>query len=192
MFSYPTVFVITGPSGVGKSTILEQVFQVLEPHITFAVSSTTRDPRPGEEDGVDYNFVSKDQFQELIKADALLEWAEVFGNYYGTPWKALDEPLNQGKSVILDLDIQGHRNIRKSSCKAVHIFVAPPGNSLDVLRERLEKRGETAENIAKRMSEAQQIMDAAHEYDYVIVNDDLNTAVFAMLGFLMCEMDGLL
>lgn len=192
MNGFPTVFVITGPSGVGKSTLLEQVMPCIGNDIAFSVSSTTRDPRPGEEDGVDYHFTDRETFREMIKADQFLEWAEVFGNYYGTPWSALDTPLNRGQSVVLDLDIQGHRTIRNSACKAVHIFIAPPGNSLGVLKHRLEKRGESVQNIIKRMAEAQEIMDAAYEYDMVIVNDDEQTAVFALMGYMLAHMNGLL
>ena len=175
---------------MGKSTILEQVFNVLGPHITFAVSSTTRDPRPGEEDGVDYNFTTRENFQELIEGGELLEWAEVFDNFYGTPWKALNDPLLQGKSVVLDLDVQGHRSVRQSDCKAVHVFVMPP--SIQDLGDRLRKRGEKTSIMERRMNEAQEIMNVAHEYDHVIINDDLNTAVFAMLGVFLSEMEGLL
>lgn len=184
---FPTVFVITGPSGVGKSTMLEQAMTPLS-DLVFSVSSTTRDPRPGEENGVDYHFIDQAQFKEERARGEFLEWAEVFGNFYGTSRRAVQDALDAGNSVVLDLDVQGHRSVRQSDLDAVHIFIAPP--SLGTLKHRLEKRGEATQNIIRRMAEAETIMAAQHEYDHVIVNDDLQTAVFALLGVFMAHMEG--
>lgn len=185
---YPTAFVITGPSGVGKSTLLEQAMYPVSEDLVFSVSSTTREPRPGEEDGVDYHFVTPEDFKAALAENRFIEHAQVFGNWYGTSWSAVQEPMEEGKSVVLDLDLQGHRTLRAADFDAVHIFIAPP--SLGTLKHRLEKRGEKTQNIIRRMAEAETILEAQHEYDHVVVNDDLQTAVFALLGIFMAHMEG--
>ena len=182
------IFVVTGPSGVGKSTIYEQILSTLGHCLKKSLSATTRDPRPGEEHGVDYLFVTQEQFDADKDAGLFLEHAGVFGRSYGTYASTVDKIL-ETHSVLMDLDIQGHRSVRELRPESIHIFIKPP--SLEVLRERLEGRGDPKDIIDRRMSEAQEIMDVSYEFDYVILNDDLNTAVMAILGIMLAELEGL-
>lgn len=151
-----------------------------------SVSHTTRGMRPGEEDGIHYHFVSKDKFEELIEQKSFLEYAEVFGNYYGTsrPW--IEENLDKGIDVFLDIDWQGARQIREQMPLAKSIFILPP--SKEELERRLNARGQDSEAvIAKRMNEAQSEISHYNEYDYVIVNDDFDTAVLDFKSILRAE-----
>lgn len=141
-----------------------------------SVSHTTRQPRPGEVDGVHYNFTSVSQFKQLIADNEFLEWAEVFGNYYGTSRSAIVANLRQGIDVFLDIDWQGARQIRQQAPGTLGIFILPP--SLTELQQRLENRGQDSESvIAKRMAQAQSEMSHADEYEYLIINDNFNTAL---------------
>ncbi|WP_087023354.1 guanylate kinase [Thaumasiovibrio subtropicus] len=182
-----TLYIVSAPSGAGKSSIISAL---MEKNPTYAmkvsVSHTTRDPRPGEEDGVHYNFVTKEQFKALIAENAFLEYAEVFGNYYGTsrPW--IEDNLEKGIDVFLDIDWQGARQIREQMPEARSIFILPP--SRVELERRLNARGQdSAEVIAKRMSEARSEISHYNEYDYVIVNDDFDVAVMDMKAVLRAE-----
>ncbi|USD65162.1 guanylate kinase [Vibrio sp. SCSIO 43136] len=182
-----TLYIVSAPSGAGKSSLISAL---LEKNPTYAmkvsVSHTTRDPRPGEEDGVHYHFVSKGEFESLIGEGAFLEHAQVFGNYYGTsrPW--IEDNLDKGIDVFLDIDWQGAQQIRKQMPKAKSIFILPP--SKEELERRLNARGQdSAEVIAKRMAEAQSEISHYNEYDYVIVNDDFDTAVLDFKAILRAE-----
>ena len=145
------LFVLSGPSGVGKSTILKDLAERQE--FYFSVSATTRDPRPGEENGVHYHFHTAEEFQKLIEDDALLEWAEYVGNYYGTPAKYVDEAMESGRNVILDIEVQGAGQVKKSRPEAVRIFIAPP--SWEELERRLTERGTDSAEKSKSVWHAQ-------------------------------------
>lgn len=167
------LIVVSAPSGCGKGTILAKVFE--HGNFFYSVSATTRPPRAGEEDGVNYYFMSADKFKELADGGGMLEYAEYCGNYYGTPAKAVHDKLSEGKDVVLEIEVQGAAKIREKCPEAVFIFILPP--SRDALRERLEKRGtESAEYIDRRVGKAAAEMEYAYNYDYVIVNDDVDRA----------------
>jgi len=174
-----SLFIISSPSGAGKSSLTNALLQRFgEERMQLSVSHTTRAPRPGEQDGVHYHFVDKAAFQALIEQDAFFEYAEVFGNYYGTSKLAVDEMLAQGIDVFLDIDWQGGRQVRKLSPEAIGIFILPP--SREELERRLNSRGQdSAEVIAGRMAEAVSEMIHYDEYEYLIVNDDFEQALDA-------------
>ena len=168
------LIVVSAPSGCGKGTILAEVLK--DEKFFYSVSATTRSPRPGETDGVNYHFLKKEQFEELIASGGMLEYAQYCDNYYGTPRDKVMEKLNEGKHVILEIEVQGAMQIREKCPDAVFIFIAPP--SVGELRNRLAGRGtETAEVIEKRVSEAAHEISFAEKYDYVIVNDRLEEAI---------------
>ena len=172
------VVVIGGPSGSGKTTILKRVLDE-DPELLFSVSATTRLARTGEVDGVDYVFLSRDEFERKIAAGEFAEYAESFGNYYGTPTEPLRRAIESGRVMILDIDLQGVRQIKGNVHGAVYVMIAPP--DVDSLVERLRKRrSETEEQLALRIERARSECDCAQEYDHVIVNDDLDTAVAQM------------
>jgi len=169
------VIVITGPSGVGKGTILKNVMEA-DKSLCFSVSATTRAARPGEVDGVDYYFVTRERFDEMVKDGELLEYAEYSGNCYGTPRKPLEKLLNEGYDVILDIEIQGARNVMKTFPEAIFTFIMPP--SFETLEKRLIKRGtETPEKMALRLETAKRELECFKEFQYIIVNDKLEDAV---------------
>ena len=170
-----SLIVLSGPSGSGKGTILSKLLQ--EDKNTFlSVSATTRMARPGEVDGVNYHFLSKAQFEELIQSGGMLEYACYCDNYYGTPKKAVYDQIEKGNNVILEIEVQGAMQIKKACPDAVLVFVVPP--SIEVLEQRLRGRGtEDEDTVLKRMETALQEIGKAPEYDFVIVNDDLNEAV---------------
>lgn len=168
------LIVVSAPSGCGKGTVLSEVLK--RDNFYYSVSATTRPPRPEDVDGVTYHFLTREKFEELIASGGVLEYATYCGNYYGTPKKAVEDKLAEGKDVILEIEVQGAMKIKELCPEAVFIFILPP--SLETLRERLEKRGtETADVIDKRVAEARGEIEKSYNYDYVIVNDDLNEAV---------------
>ena len=166
------LFVISGASGVGKSTVLAKVMQTRK-NLKFSVSATTRPPRKGEVEAVSYYFVSKQQFEEMIRQDAFLEYDAHMENYYGTPKAQLEEKLLAG-DVILDIDPNGAFNVRKSWPEAVLIFIAPP--SVEELERRLRSRGDTDEDqIRVRLDRVQWEMEQSQKYDYIVINDRVDT-----------------
>lgn len=178
------LIVVSAPSGCGKGTILAEVLK--NDNFFYSVSATTRSPREGEVNGVNYHFLTREKFEELIGSDGVLEYAEYCGNYYGTPRQAVEDKLREGRDVILEIEVQGAMKIREKCPDAMFIFILPP--SLDTLRQRLEKRGtETEEVIAKRVGEASGEISKAYDYDYVIVNDDLQEAVDDFLTAVKAE-----
>ena len=180
------LFVITGSSGTGKTTLLKEAFQVL-PGVEFSVAATTRKRRDGEIDGQDYHFLNTDQFLELREKGDLLEWAEVYGNHYGTPRKPVESALNDGRSILLEIDVQGARQIREKLPQAVLVFVLPP--SLEAIEERLRARSTDSEEIiARRVKEAMVQISACGEFDYLVVNDNLEEAHKVFQSVLISEM----
>ncbi len=185
------LIIISGPSGAGKSTV---VFRAIagRSDICFSVSATTRAPRPGEADGREYFFVSRERFEEMIDRNELLEHAQYVSNYYGTPRAYVEEQLSQGRDVILDIEIQGARQVFEKMPDAVTILIVPP--TMKELRRRLEGRGtETAETIEGRLNRAREELAEADFYRYLIVNDDAGKAAddfAAILRAEHCRLDG--
>ena len=169
------VFVVCGPSGVGKSSILRSALEI-DPNLRFSVSHTTRTARSSERDGEHYHFVSDDRFRELVDGDAFLEWAEYQGHLYGTSHAAVEGPTREGIDLILEVEVQGAAQLRERLA-AVFVFVLPP-SSLAELEVRLRRRGSDDDTgIRKRLEIAQQEIRHAETYDYILVNDDLKRAV---------------
>jgi guanylate kinase len=183
------LFIISAPSGSGKSTLVTQLRTLVE-GLEFSVSYTTRAPRGSEEDGREYHFTTRQQFEEMIAAGEFLEWAEVFGNYYGTAQSALAHAKEHGKDLLLDIDVQGAMQVMKKLPEAVSIFIMPP--SPKVLEMRLRNRSE-AENmtveavIAKRLAEAEHELKKIKKYKYALVNDVLDQAVGEMRAIVLTE-----
>lgn len=179
------LIVLSGPSGAGKGTLCQELLRQM-PDLRYSVSATTRQPRPGEVDGVHYFFRSREEFQAMIQNDQLLEWAEFCGNYYGTPLFAVEQAIQAGHDVILEIEIQGALQVKKRFPQGVFIFVVPP--SMDVLSERIHKRGtESEEIIQKRLATAVQELGYVTEYDYVVVNDEVPVAVDKLKSILIAE-----
>jgi len=169
------LFVVSAPSGVGKTTLINRI-RLEWPDLCFSVSVTTRSPRPREVHGKDYFFITKEEFVRGVEAEAFIEWAQVHGNYYGTYNGQVRDWLAEGKDVLLDIDVQGARQVRCAAPHAWTIFVIPP--SLEVLRQRLTKRGtETPEQLSLRLAAARVEMQEAAWYDFIILNADLQAAV---------------
>lgn len=179
------LLVVSGPSGAGKGTICQMLRDQL-PELGYSVSVTTRQPRTGEVDGVNYFFKTVDEVKEMIAKDELLEYAEVYGNYYGTPRDYVMELLNSGKDVLLEIDIQGALQIKKRFPNGVFVFIVPP--SLDELSARIYKRGTDSEDVIKRrMASAAGELTYAAEYDYIVVNDIAEKAASKVLTIMDAE-----
>lgn len=180
------LFVISGPSGVGKGTINKMLFDEFDTQVAFSVSATTREPRDGEIDGKHYFFISRQEFENRIANNEFLEHAQYAGNCYGTPRSYVLKLLEEGVSVILEIDLQGALQVKERMPEAVCIFILPP--SFEELESRLRGRGtETPERIEKRLAAAKHEMDMAHVYDYRIVNDNLEDAYSQLRGIFMSE-----
>ena len=172
---------ITGPSGVGKGTLIRGLRQRL-PRLELSVSATTRAPRPGERDGVDYHFLSRERFDELVAADEFVEHADYAGRRYGTLRSELEERVKKGVPVVLEIEVQGARQVRAAMPQAVQVFISPP--SLEVLRERLQGRGPvSAEELERRMQSAELEMGERHGYDYVIHSGTKEQDFRALLAY---------
>ena len=181
-----TLLVLSGPSGTGKGTVCGVVRDHLGDAVRYSISATTRKPRTGEEHGREYFFFSKEEFEALRDQNGFLEWAQVYDNYYGTPRAFVEEVLASGKDCILEIDPQGALQVRKATDEAVLVFIAPP--SLEELRNRLTGRGtESAEEVEKRLSCAESELAYRDKYDYIIVNDDVETAAAKMEAILLAE-----
>jgi len=179
------LFVVSAPSGTGKTTVVERLVQVV-PDLALSRSYTSRPARPGEADGVDYNFVSRSRFEQMIAADAFLEWADVFGNLYGTCEADAEAHLRTGRDVVLVIDVQGARQVRRRFADTVGVFVMPP--SFAVLEQRLRGRSKDPEEaMQRRLQTARAEVAAFEEYDYVIVNDELEACVERLRAIVLAE-----
>lgn len=179
------LIVLSGPSGAGKGTICQELLRSY-PELNYSISATTRPARVGEQNGINYWFISRPDFQKMIENDQLLEWAEVYGNFYGTPCHHIAELLNSGKDVVLEIDTQGATQIKKKFPQGVCIYIAPP--SLDELAKRIHKRGtDSLENIKTRLNSASGELKYVHNYDYVVVNDEVQTAMKKIAAIIIAE-----
>lgn len=178
-------FIICGPSGVGKGTVVAKLL-ASDPTLYFSVSATTREPRPGEVDGKHYHFLSREQFEKWIQEDAFLEHAEYVGNCYGTPKQYIDKAMNQGRDVILDIEIQGVEQVHQKRPDAVRIYVAPP--SWEELERRLIGRGtEDMEKVKSRLARGKEEFLAAKDFDYFVINDTVDRAVEEITAIMCAE-----
>ena len=179
------LFVVSAPSGAGKTTVVERLIQLM-PDLRMSRSYTSRPARPGEEDGVDYNFVSRDRFEAMVAGDQFLEWADVFGNLYGTSIVDTERALAAGTDLVLVIDVQGARQVRRQRPSVASVFVLPP--SLDALETRLRGRSkDSEEQVRRRLETARQEVSAVSEYDYVLINDEVDGCVERLRAIIVAE-----
>ena len=179
------LIIVSGPSGSGKDTVLKELFKLM-PEIKFSISSVSRAMREGEIQGEKYNFITREEFESLIKEDKLLEYNVYCGNYYGTPRGPVDEAISSGNEIVLEVDVNGAANVRKKCSDCFSVFIMPP--SFEVLKNRLLGRGtESQDVIDKRLAEAKAEINRANEYDYIVVNDKLEDAVLSLKGIIEAE-----
>lgn len=180
------LIVLSGPSGVGKGTVRKALFDMEDHDLTYSVSMTTRPMRNGEVDGIDYYFVSKEDFEKRIAENGFLEYEQFFGNYYGTPREKVDQQLDLGHEVVLEIEVQGALKVRDQVKDAVFIFLVPP--SKKALKDRLISRGtEDDKTIDTRLEKAEKEFQVAHKYDYIVVNDDVYNAADRILAIIRAE-----
>jgi guanylate kinase len=179
------LFIVSAPSGTGKTTLVERLVQRI-PNLCLSRSYTSRAARPGEQDGVDYNFISRQRFEEMARAGEFLEWADVFGNYYGTCAADTERCLANGQDIVLVIDVQGAKQVRGSGVESIGIFVLPP--SAEVLEQRLRGRSKDSEvEIGKRLAAACREVGEFASYEYVVVNDELDGAVERLRAIVLAE-----
>ncbi|HVC19375.1 MAG TPA: guanylate kinase [Vicinamibacterales bacterium] len=177
------LFVVSAPSGTGKTTVVERLVEVV-PHLRMSRSYTSRAPRDGEADGADYHFVSRERFEAMVAVGEFLEWADVFGNLYGTSAADTERVLESGADIVLVIDVQGARKVRRRGFETVAIFVMPP--SAEVLERRLRGRSKDSEaQMRRRLDVARQEVAAYTEYDYVVVNDEVGACVERLKGIVL-------
>lgn len=180
------LIVISGPSGVGKGTVRNALFQREGHNLVYSISMTTRAPRNGEKNGKEYYFVSREEFEERIKNNQFLEYAEFVGNYYGTPLDKVEDNLNEGNEVVLEIEVQGAMQVRKKKRDAIFIFIAPP--TMQDLKSRLNRRGtEPKEVIQSRYEKACREVELAYLYDYIVVNDSVENAADKIMAIIRAE-----
>ncbi|MBI3600616.1 MAG: guanylate kinase [Nitrospinae bacterium] len=185
MKSKGILFVVSAPSGAGKTTISKKITEIVD-DIYHSISHTTRPPRPDEIDGKHYYFVSKAEFEEMIKREEFIEWASVHGNYYGTSVNNLDIVKNQKKDLLLVIDVQGAEQLRKKHKTGCYIFILPP--SMKTLEKRLRARGaDSDEEIRKRLKTAEEEIHHYKTYNYIIINDDIDDAVHQLKSIIFAE-----
>ena len=179
------LIVVSGASGTGKGTVCKKILADM-PEVAYSISATTRAPRPGETDGKEYYFISRDEFKAWIAEGKFLEFADVYGNFYGTPLNKIEERLNRGEDILLEIDVQGALNVKRKCPDGIYIFLLPP--SLEELKRRIEGRGtETAESLQRRLDNAIAEIKIGREYNYVVVNDTVNNAVAQIKAILVAE-----
>ena len=179
------IFVISGPSGVGKGTIVEQVLKKTK-NIYLSISATTREKREGEKEGINYFFKTKEKFKEMIESGDFLEWAEFAGNFYGTPKFFVNNYISCSKDVLLEIEVQGAKQIKQKCPESILIFIAPP--SFEILEERLIKRQtEAIEKVKLRLKKAKQEMKEVSTFHYLVINDEINDAVSNVLSIIKAE-----
>ena len=180
------LIVISGPSGVGKGTVRKALFEREGHDLTYSISMTTRKPREGEVNGEDYYFVSYEEFERQIAIGNLLEYAKFVGNYYGTPYDKIEEQLNKGHEVVLEIEVQGAMQVKEKMPDAVFIFIAPP--SYKALSDRLHRRGTESEEVIKeRLEKAEREIGIAPHYDYIVINDDVDNAADRIMAIIRAE-----
>ena len=178
-------FIVSGPSGVGKSTVLKALFDQ-RTDLYFSISATTRDPRPGEVDGVHYHFIPAEEFHRMVEEDEFLEYAEYVGNFYGTPKRFVDQAMENGRDVILDIEVQGALQVTSKRPDTVRIFIAPP--SWKELERRLKDRGtDDPDKVQKRLLRAKVEFQTANTYDYFVINDTVEEAVRELDAIITAE-----
>jgi len=179
------LFVVSAPSGAGKTTVVERLVQTT-PGLRMSRSYTSRPARPGEADGVDYHFVSRERFEAMIAGDQFLEWAEIFGNLYGTSTVDTERALHEGADLVLVIDVQGARQVRRHRLPVVSVFVLPP--SFDALQQRLRGRSKDSDDqIRRRLDVAREEVNAVNEYDYVVVNDEIDACMERIRAIVLAE-----
>lgn len=180
------LIVLSGPSGVGKGTVRRALFDIKGHNLVYSISMTTRKPRIGEIDGEDYYFVSEKEFKQRIKENRFLEYAEFVGNYYGTPADKIEDHLNKGLEVVLEIDVQGALQVKAKMPDAVFVFIAPP--SFHSLKNRLFSRGTESTNlILERLDKARRELDFAPAYDYIVINDEVHNAADRIMAIIRAE-----
>jgi len=180
-----SVFIISAPSGSGKSTLVHRLLQTV-PNILFSISYTTRPPRASEKDGVDYNFISRKDFEERLGRGEFLEYAEVFGNYYGTNWHTFEQAQRAGHDLVLDIDVQGARQLKVAIPEAISVFVLPP--SREVLEQRLRARSQDSEEvIERRLKGAAAEVRNYSQYDFVLINRDIEESAARLASIVKAE-----
>ena len=180
------LIVVSGASGTGKGTVCKKILNDM-PKIFYSISATTRQPRSGETDGVEYFFITREEFQNWIAEDKFLEYAEVYGNFYGTPLHKIEERRNRGENVLLEIDTQGALNVMKKVPDGIYIFLLPP--SLDELKSRIENRGtETPETLERRLNAAKSEIEVGKKYQYVVINDTVDEAVKKIKAIITAEL----
>ena len=179
------LFIVSAPSGTGKTTLVEQLVKKV-PNLCMSRSFTSRAARPGEQDGVDYNFISRTRFEEMVRDGDFLEWADVFGNYYGTCASDTERTLASGQDIVLVIDVQGAKQVRSRGIETIGVFVLPP--SAEVLERRLRGRSKDSEEaIRRRLDVARREVSECTSYEYVVVNDELDGAVDRLRAIVLAE-----
>lgn len=179
------IIVVSGPSGVGKTTLCARLAEE-EPRIKLCVTATTRSPRSGERNGIDYWFISKEDFKDWLERGEIVEYVELFGNFYGTPKKSLDDIFNEGRYPLLRIDVKGAQSVKRLGYKGIFIFILPPDE--ETLIKRLKKRQTESVDMEKRVAQAKEELKYKNDYEFQVINDDLEKALVEMKEILSCHL----